>query len=511
MGRNSALRMLQAAATAVCVGLLATSIAFGGHFDDVAMGHGLHGHHLQASLGNGIGLGPRGLLPQAGLVQPGGDTISHLEGGRRAKVSGGSGRTIYTGTGSWEPTLGIDSKGNIFFQGTNFGLELKMVVSRDGGRSWDDITPRTHTHTTDPIVYVDKRTDRAFRADLTWPCITVSHTDDVGKSWITSEACGLVDHQNIFTGPPVASQTVGYPNIVYMCAIDGGAANPPSTMTSCLKSLDGGITWIRTGAPAYTSGDPRHEDGTGRVPGLCEGGTGHGFADSKGVLYLPRGWCGQPYLAISKDEGLSWERIQVANNGMPLTDTGIPSSTRIYAHEAAVAVDDEGNIYYFWVAKDRMPFLAISRDGGKSFSKPIIVGPPGLREAWGPTMDIGATGKIALAYLGSTTAPGGDSPDGYGPAYNDTVTWNGYITTTINALAKRPRFFTTTVNHASDPVVRGECGIDRCAVQKDFIDVVIGPDGRPYASMVDGCAPPGDVCDTNAAFVGTVLGGPKLR
>ena len=29
------------------------------------------------------------------------------------------------------------------------------------------------------------------------------------------------------------------------------------------------------------------------------------------------GWCGQPYLAISHDEGQTWTKVQVAKNGMP--------------------------------------------------------------------------------------------------------------------------------------------------------------------------------------------------
>lgn len=516
-GRHS--RMLLVAATTACVALLATMVALRGeasrdpsaparHFN----GHPVQGANLHASLGNAPGGSSRSFTPPETGWMPGARLVTYSEGGRDARrVRGvGRGRMVYTGTGSWEPTLGIDSKGNIFFQGTSFSTETNLVMSRDAGRSWHEVTPTTHTHTMDPMIYVDKTTDRVFTTDLTWPCITVSHSDDLGKSWTTSEACGLADHQNLFTGPPVSSSTVGYPNIVYMCAIDGGAGNPPSTTTSCLKSLDGGITWVRTATSPYTSGDPGHEDGTGGVPGLCEGGTGHGFVDSKGVVYLPRGWCGQPYLAISHDEGATWERIQVATNGMGINENGIPGSTRIFEHEAAVAVDAKGNIYYFWTARNRLPYLAISRDGGKSFSSPMRVGPPGLKEAWGPTMDIGATGKIALAYLGSTNAPGGEAPDGMGEEYTDDVTWNGYITSTVNALSKKPRFLTASVNRPSDPVVRGECGVE-CSVQKDFIDVVVGPDGRPYTSMVDECAPPGDECDDFLGFVGTVVRGPKLH
>lgn len=67
---------------------------------------------------------------------------------------------------------------------------------------------------------------------------------------------------------------------------------------------------------------------------------------------------------------------------------------------------------------------------------------PGVTRAReeGPTIAVGDTGKIALAYVGSTNAPAGKSPDGYGPEYIDEVTWNGYITTSVDALSKRPRF-----------------------------------------------------------------------
>jgi hypothetical protein len=367
------------------------------------------------------------------------------------------------------------------------------------------VTPDTHRITFDPMLYVDTRTGRAFTADWTL-CSTVSHTDDVGETWTTSKACGLTDHQNVFAGPPVTSPTVGYPNVVYMCAIDLGLAQP-SAATSCLKSLDGGITWARTGAPAYTN-DPRQGPGTLGIPGHCGGASGHGFVDSEGTVYLPRGWCSQPYLAVSKDEGATWDRIQVADNGMPRNQDDVLAE---FEHEAAVAVDAKGNIYYFWTARNRLPYLAVSSDGGQTFSRPMMVGPPGLKEAWGPTIDVGEVGKIALAYVGSTTAPGGRAPDGTGAEYDHFVTWNGYITTSIDALSKKPRFSTVSVNPLSDPIMRGECGILACGVQADFIDIVIDPDGRPWTSMVDGCSPPGVACDDFLGFVGTVAGGPRLR
>ncbi len=499
----------------VVIGILATALAID---DGKTRGGVRSGHHLHAGLRARLGfeapLEPTVTPPAPRSMMRGGRMMSHLAGANdgRAAAGSGGGRTIYTGATAFEPTMGIDSNANIFYQGAGyiFGGSAPIVsVSHDGGRSWDEVTPQMHPHTFDPMLYVDTRTERVFTADLSgFECTTVSHSDDVGESWTTSEACGLSDHQNVFAGPPVTSSTVDYPNIVYMCAIDTGFGNPWSAVTSCLKSLDGGLTWVRTGAPAYTA-DPRREDGNFGIPGFCDGDTGHGFVDSDGTVYLPRGWCGQPYLAISKNEGATWERMQVAGNGMPRTH----DESAQFEHEAAVAVDAKGNIYYFWTARNRLPYIAVSSDKGKTFSKPMMVGPPGLKEAWGPTIDVGDVGKIALGYVGSTNAPGGKSPDGVGEEYDYLVTWNGYITTSVNALSRQPRFFSASVNRRSDPLLRGECGVVRCDVVYDFIDVVIGPDGRPWTSMVDGCPPPGDTCeiDPGLGFVGTVVGGPRLR
>ena len=50
-------------------------------------------------------------------------------------------------------------------------------------------------------------------------------------------------------------------------------------------------------------------------------------------VYLPRDYCSQPWLAISRDEGLTWETVQVAKNGMPV-NCGFTSCT-----DPSVAVD----------------------------------------------------------------------------------------------------------------------------------------------------------------------------
>lgn len=441
--------------------------------------------------------------------------IAHYGGGKIAPSSlqwrAPTGEAHGTGTRAWEPTLGVSRNGRIFFIGarpvdarTPIGTrgEFPVLLSKDGGRSWRDVSPgfgpeRQALAGYDPFLYVDEQTGRVFASSFKG-CTAVSFTDDEGKTWTSSAACGLTDHQNIFAGPAVVSPTLGYPHVVYHCAIDGGALAGFSTMTSCLKSLDGGIAWIRTGAPAYTD-DPRQEGGDRSLlpaGGHCEGATGHGVVDRKGTVYLPRGWCGQPYLAISRDEGATWERVRVARNGMPV------DSTSLEEHEASVAVDRSGNVYYFWMARNRLPYLAISKDGGKRWSKPMMIGAPGVTEAWGPTIAVGDVGKVAVAYLGT----------------KDLYDWNGYITMTTNALAGKPLFYSGTVDR--DALVRGECPVLRCGVQGDFIDIAITPRGIPIASFVDGCiGRPESSCGEDAGLgasfgrglVGALVGGPRLR
>jgi hypothetical protein len=334
-----------------------------------------------------------------------------------------------------------------------------------------------------------------------------------------------MDHQNLFAGPPVMSPTTGYPNIVYTCSTQAGATIY-SVAAMCLKSLDGGLSWAPTGEPAFVT-DMQEENDLG-VQGYCHGAIGHGYVGSDGTVYIPKGLCGQPWLAISHDEGATWERVQVSNLGMPQTEIGV------YEHEASVAADAKGNVYYFWMGHDRLPYLAESRDEGKTWGKPMMVGVPGLKEAALPHLDAGGVGKVAIVYYGSTNSPGPPFPEAddckpdivgcfsklffLNPpdpkSYRD-VTWNGYMTVTANALDKRPVFYTASVNDPSDPMVRGTCGPIRCKSVYDFIDVAIDRHGVPWAAYVDNCilacAKKGPNNQGDEGVLATIKGAPSLR
>ena len=448
----------------------------------------------------------------------GGKAVAHKAGFQKAPASAKrnapDAKLYRLGINAGEPTLGLTKNNDIFYTAIQTNTRVEILRSQNEGEKWEIVSPKIGNRnaqllTLDPYVWVDPWTDRVFTIDLTVACAYMSYTDDHGKSWITNPlACGrpVNDHQTLFSGPPAQSPTVGYENIVYYCWNDVGSS-------SCSKSLDGGLTFTATGSPAFVGAETDGGDQGG--PRSCGGLHGHGHVGYDGTLFLPRGYCGQPYLAISKDEGATWDRVQVADIG-------------IEGHEASVSTDKKGNIYYMWVAPNRLPYMTVSKNGGRKWSKPLMIGAPGLTEANLPSMDVGGVGKVAFAYMGSENSPfkpnredeeGGEctavNSCGGSDAYKNT-TWNGYMAMSANALDKNPTFYSGTVNDKNDPLKRGECGPGRCGTAVyDFIDVVIGPKGDVWAAWVDACI---TICGSSQgasdmgadAVVGRLAGGPKL-
>jgi hypothetical protein len=432
--------------------------------------------------------------------------------------------------GSGEPTLGVTNEDNIFYTAIQSNTRIEILRSSNEGKSWEVVSPvlpngrNAQIVSFDPYIWVDdsEGVDRIFTIDLTVACAYLSFSDDEGETWTTNPlACGrpVNDHQTLASGPPAISPTLTFPNVVYYCWNDIGSS-------SCTKSLDGGITFVPTGSPAFTGYDPTAEapgapaDPTGDVPAQCGGLHGHVHVGSDGTVFLPKGHCGQPWLGISRDEGATWERVQVADNG-------------VTSHEASVATDPKGNIYYVYTGKDRLTYLVTSKDEGATWSKPMMIAAPKVNESGIPSIDVGGVGKIAVAYMGTTNSPGKPFPTSPGTQtnpdcrvaqlacpppeeYKDT-TWNGYVTISATALDKKPVFYSAPVNSPKDPFKRTTCGPGRCGLTiLDFIDVVIAPNGEVWSSWVDACilacAEKNGATDQGSeAVVGHFLGGPNLR
>jgi hypothetical protein len=274
---------------------------------------------------------------------------------------------------------------------------------------------------------------------------------------------------------------------VYRCGIHLVIGNAAATSV-CQKSLDGGRTWIQTLQPVF----PPDMEGGSLSPrtGPCNPGIGHAVTDTRGTLYVPKAHCGQPWLAISQDEGDTWKRVQVSDLGVstyehPSVPSACPPMCEALGytekHDAAVGVDRDGTIYYAWIAKDRQGYLSVSLDHAATWSTPVRVTQTEILETVFLELAVGAPGRIAMAVVASENSTGP-------PWTQDRVdtTWNGYLTASLDARSLQPTFYSATINEPGDPLVRGDCWF-RCGPMADYIDVRIAPDGTPWAPFVDGC------------------------
>lgn len=465
----------------------------------------------------------------------GGRAVSHRSGGRPAEPRGRvpEGAHVSTGNPAGEPTIAVDKDGTLYYVGIkSSGSQVPVSIvqrSRDDGRTWEvlDLLAKgvpDDTQTADPLLWVDRDTGRLFNFDLLLPCSVISMSDDKGDSFFGGVACNHTDHQTLFTGPAPKDgpQPSGYRNVVYYCAIDGGASIAAYGITACSKSLDGGLTYTRTASAPYVTDYTSQEGGSMGIPGFCYGATGHGRVGPDGTVYVPRGMCGRPTLAISRDEGDTWDHTVIGK------ELGMTIGGGFEEHEARVAIDPSGTVYYFWVARDHLPYLAVSRDGGKTFGTPMMVAPPGVQEAMLPALAAGDDGKIAFAYLGTKSSPGGPfctrttlsgcvaadgTPERPASDYANT-TWDGYIGMTVDATGADPIFHTATVNDPKDPLHRGYCGGISCGATHEFHELVIAPDGTPWSSFVDGATPdpsvPSERVGVAPGIAGRLVGGPPL-
>lgn len=390
-----------------------------------------------------------------------------------------------------EPTIGVNGSNVAFFAASTFDfptpgaparLARTLVMrSTDKGRSWQAVSPAFNlsdesltepAFSLDPMIYVDPATGRVFSIDLYAGCAYAIFSDDNGVTWQRSPlSCGepVNDHHTIVAARPrMGLATNGYPNLIYYCFNRVGDS-------ACGRSHDGGRTWVPAGEPAYTGIDPA-------VAGNpCGGLHGHLAADAYGDVFLPKGHCDLPWVAITENAGESWLRTNITNR-TPMAD-----------HEVSLAVDTANNIYAVWADRNfRLPFLAVSRDHGRSWSTPIMIAPPGVHEVNFPTIAAGDPGRIAVLFPGTESQVRTDA----------TRPWNVYLVASIDALAADPTFTWTIGNPKGDPVHRGSCGPDRCDAEDngsmfDFLDIQVSPaDGAFWGTASDTCV---GACITDAA------------
>jgi hypothetical protein len=418
---------------------------------------------------------------QAGAVAPDGETVPSKAVSRRGERL--TVQAVYVGRESAEPTIGVTPEGDAFYAAGAFDAlpdgspaqlaRTEVLRSQDGGLTWTSVQPAVPVGyqgddgettlpptTLDPYVYVDEDSGRVFNPELYVGCSYLNFSDDAGETWQTNPAaCGdfVNDHQTLVSGPPPANLTAtdpAFPEIVYYCF--NRVAD-----SSCGRSVDGGRTFTPTAEPAFLGYDPA-------AGGLCGGLHAHIQTDSEGRLFLPKGHCDFPWLAISEDGGDTWERVKIAD-------------MEVAAHEVNLAVDAADNLYaLWWDDAELLPWLATSTDHGQTWTDPVMIAPPGVEQVNFPVLAAGDEGRIAVTFPGTTFEQPDEDEQDFRP-------WNSYVLISTNALDERPTFVSTTANDPADPIHRGECR-GRCAGMFDFLDIVVSPaDGDAWATAVDTC------------------------
>jgi hypothetical protein len=378
-----------------------------------------------------------------------------------------------------EPSIGVTSSGCMFF----IAME-KPMRSCDFGETWENVADITQApFTSDPYGWVDLATDRVFNIHMmglesTW----IGWSDNDGASWMgnphDSGPLPLNDHIKLATGPWVDSGygipgqlSPAYEQAVYFCynklagifcytSFDGGASFEVGGQIYGLATSNGGLHGAITAAP----------DGT--------------------VYVTPR--VATPTVILSKDNGLTWDTRTMGE------DVNTPNPRK----NSEVATDSESNAYHIWTGADSGVYMSTSTDSGESWQQTSMrITPVEVISTTFPQIDAGDPGRIAFTYLGSedadvlnTTDLDGNPWDGNPHYATANVTYNLYITYSLNALDENPIFHTYRVT--DDPVQigaiclnSGDCrdigGSNRNLL--DFNDLHIDLEGRVYVAFADGC------------------------
>ena len=392
-----------------------------------------------------------------------------------------------TGATTESAAVGVAASGAVFYAPlfqtaappgpATLGLPVLAARSLDQGASWESRDPTMPAgFSIVPWMHVDPTTSRLWLATptATFCGAQIAWSDDEGEQWHINPSVGCPGQGalKIFEGPAPAgaAQPVGYPHVVYYCAnLEDGSLQ---SILFCYKSLDGGTTFVPVGGfpdpipPPPACGTTLRE----ARPGIV---------GADGILYFPMNRCDSLGIAVSRDEGETWEILPVATT--EIQDLYI----------ASIAVDTAGNLYIAWMGAGRLPHLTISRDRGQSWSVPIMIAAPGVQQVRRIAITARGPGHVALAYLGSTD----------GGAH-----FNGYITESRNALDPQPLFWSASVNDPAEALVNG-ADAETFGDRLFFSTAAIAPDGTVWAGFH--CAKTG-ACPTARVGVAGRLAWPAV-
>lgn len=379
---------------------------------------------------------------------------------------------------SGEPSIGIPwNTDHAFFQAYTSTHRAVFTDPPGGARAtveWSDVTPPFSLHNVDPLLYADPAANRVYAGGLNGPCSVMGISDDDGATWLPSRnMCtgAQFDHQSLGAGPWPPGHALGREGAraVYYCA--------QLVLDACATSLDGGFTWL-----------PPVE-----VLGACAGLHGHVKVGPTGFAVLPAKDCGGKVgFGYTADGGLTWN-----SRVMPDAEAGD-------GFDPSAAFSRSG---WLWLAQaaENGVHVALSKDDGVTWET-LGTATPGARPAkwldlaplhadpWtGHPLRFGAFAnvaagddeRVAFTFL-ATTDPRGQHPfDDCGAASNRNL-WHYYLAASFDGGAS---WAVERLTH--DPVQVGAIwnlgGSARCRNLLDFADMAIDSKGRVHVAFADGC------------------------
>ncbi len=416
-----------------------------------------------------------------------------IANGRAADASS-TAQLFHTHELAMEPTIAVDLEGRVFYQTYDLTGVSAVLVSTDRGSSWARVPGNAGG---DPRVTVDSRTGRLFNAGD----FKLRYSDDGGQSWSTDVLFPMAhgEYEMVAVGPPPqgGSAPSGYPNVVYWCAQSNEDNELTFVLTTanevrCAASLDGGQTFGPFGDRAL------HFEVIDALALHCATVYGRPRVGPNGWLYLPSARCvedpagsgqyvGYPTVFVSRDEARTWQTLTVPGHTTRTFEI-VPGTPTPDGHVAVAVTEDR--LVVGWIDhEDKMPWLAISRDGGATWSADRVPLPAGagLVDTAQPVIAF-AGDKLALAYVGGDAAGN----------------WNGYVTVTSDMSATTPAL--TTYEVPDGPLwTNGGCETFMCGTNGEFMDAAMDADGTVYVALVTGCGPDatnGGVGCTNLAWQG---------
>ena len=313
----------------------------------------------------------------------------------------------YTEYGSSACTLGVASDNTVFLAPAFTVDGVGVLLSSDSGRSWRASVPEGMQNSGHrPYLYFDDVEERLFlhtgRFDPIPPHplrsgFTLGVSDDRGETWrIRKVASKARTDAKTFAGPSISSGG----RVTYLSAPTPFSVRvrPLINVTRQViwRSYDGGVKWEVAGGFDI---DPKN------IPGLPSREYvtfGTGVVGPDGTVYIGGRYGRRFAVAVSRDEGMTWDVRMVPGSALaryhnPLHFQLLGSRYRL---PESTAVDDDGNLYVVWPDRDGVLHAAWSSDGAVTWSRPVVVSAPGVRDARYGAITATGAGRVGIAYYG---------------------------------------------------------------------------------------------------------------